>query len=50
VVVSSTVAAGMLHGHLNLPPTAEMTEVGRSLDVFADALRAPAGTGGTAAQ
>jgi acetyl esterase len=38
VPVTSTVAEGMLHGHLNLPPVAAMAEVGRSLDVFAEAL------------
>jgi acetyl esterase/lipase len=39
VPVTSTVAEGMLHGHLNLPPVDELAEIGRSLDVFADALR-----------
>jgi acetyl esterase/lipase len=38
VPVTSTVAEGMLHGHLNLPPVAAMAEIGRSLDVFASAL------------
>lgn len=31
----STVAAGMLHGHLNLPPVAELPEVARSIDFLA---------------
>jgi acetyl esterase len=39
VPVTSTVAEGMLHGHLNLPPADAMAEVGRSLDVFATALQ-----------
>jgi len=38
VPVSSTVAEGMLHGHLNLPPVDDMAEIGRSLDVLAAAL------------
>jgi acetyl esterase/lipase len=32
VAVESTVAEGMLHGHLNLMPTAQMPEIERSLD------------------
>jgi acetyl esterase/lipase len=39
VPVTSTVAEGMLHGHLNLPPIDDMAEIGRSLDVLAEALR-----------
>lgn len=35
VPVDTTVAAGMLHGHLNLPPVDAMPEVGRSLDFLA---------------
>jgi hypothetical protein len=36
--VESTVAVGMLHGHLNLNPAAEMPEIERSLDFLADGL------------
>jgi acetyl esterase len=38
VPVQSTVAAGMLHGHLNLPPAAQMPEIERSLDFLAAGL------------
>jgi len=38
VSVESTVAVGMLHGHLNLNPAAEMPEIERSLDFLADGL------------
>ena len=38
VPVHSTVAAGMLHGHLNLPPAAQMPEIERSLDFLAAGL------------
>ena len=38
IAVDVTVAAGMLHGHLNIPPSPEMTEVGRSIDFLAAAL------------
>ncbi|MGN6742989.1 MAG: alpha/beta hydrolase, partial [Amnibacterium sp.] len=33
-----TVAAGMLHGHLNIPPVAELPEIGRSIDFLAAGL------------
>jgi acetyl esterase len=36
VPVVSTVAEGMLHGHLNLRPCADMPEIERSLDFLAD--------------
>ena len=38
VAVESTVAEGMLHGHLNLMPTAQMPEIERSLDFLAAGL------------
>jgi acetyl esterase len=38
ISVESTVAVGMLHGHLNLMPAAEMPEIKRSLDFLAAAL------------
>jgi acetyl esterase/lipase len=38
VTVETTVAAGMLHGHLNLPPVPSMPEVSRSLDFLAEGL------------
>jgi hypothetical protein len=38
VPVVSTVAAGMLHGHLNLTPCGAMPEIERSLDFLAEAL------------
>jgi acetyl esterase/lipase len=38
VPVVSTVAAGMLHGHLNRTPSAGMPEIERSLDFLAEAL------------
>jgi acetyl esterase len=38
VPVQSTVATGMLHGHLNLPPAAQMPEIERSLDFLAAGL------------
>jgi acetyl esterase len=38
VSVESTLAVGMLHGHLNLMPAAEMPEIERSLDFLAAGL------------
>ena len=38
IPVELTVAAGMLHGHLNIPPTPELAEIGRSIDFLAAAL------------
>ena len=38
VAVESTVAEGMLHGHLNLMPTPQMPEIERSLDFLAAGL------------
>jgi acetyl esterase len=38
VPVASIMAVGMLHGHLNLTPAAEMPEIERSLDFLAAAL------------
>ncbi|WP_375387208.1 alpha/beta hydrolase [uncultured Amnibacterium sp.] len=35
VTAALTVAEGMLHGHLNIPPTEALPEVGRSLDFLA---------------
>jgi len=36
--VELTVAKGMLHGHLNIPPVPELAEVGRSIDFLAAGL------------
>jgi acetyl esterase len=38
IPVELSVAAGMLHGHLNIPPVPELPEVGRSLDFLGAAL------------
>jgi len=38
IPVDVTVAAGMLHGHLNIPPVAELPEIGRSIDFLGAAL------------
>ncbi|HEV7623361.1 MAG TPA: alpha/beta hydrolase fold domain-containing protein [Amnibacterium sp.] len=38
IPVELTVAEGMLHGHLNIPPVPELPEVGRSIDFLAAAL------------
>ena len=38
VPVEATVAEGMLHGHLNMPPVAEVPEIERSLEFLAAAL------------
>lgn len=42
--VRAHLAAGMLHGHLNRVPGPTLPEVARSLDFFADAIRAASGT------
>ena len=41
VPVASTVAVGMLHGHLNSAPVAELPEIERSIDFLAEPLFAP---------
>jgi acetyl esterase/lipase len=38
IPVTAMVAAGMLHGHLNIPPVAELPEIGRSLAFLAEGL------------
>ncbi|MCU1474296.1 alpha/beta hydrolase [Amnibacterium sp.] len=38
IPVELTVAAGMLHGHLNIPPVPELPEVGRTIDFLAAGL------------
>ncbi len=38
IPVELTVARGMLHGHLNIPPVPELPEVGRSIDFLAAGL------------
>ena len=35
---ATMLAAGMLHGHLNIPPVSELPEIGRSLDFLAAGL------------
>lgn len=48
ILVTEHLAEGMIHGHLNWPPSEALPEVSRSIDFFATALSRPGGEGAPA--